>query len=93
MHLNIEEFELENQGNCAYDSLTLTDSGDGSSVSLCGSDVAGYDYVSLGNVMTVAFHTDYSVTYQGFLMCFDAAEAPAASSIGIIKCLNNNTNI
>ena len=77
---------MEYHGSCAYDAFTLTDSGDGSSVSMCGSDVAGYDYVSTGNVVTVAFTTDYSVTYAGWLLFFEAVEDPGSIARGNMTC-------
>ena len=72
---------MESQSSCAYDSLTLTDSGDGSSVVFCGTDGAGYDYTSSGNVMTVVFHTDYSVTYSGFSIFYEAVGGETSGNI------------
>ena len=71
VHMNIEVFDLESTSSCGYDSLLLAGGANASDL-LCGNTSAGYDYVTDGNVATVTFHTDGSVTRQGFSMLYEA---------------------
>ena len=68
---------MESQSSCGYDYLELGDS----SLRLCGYDVAGFTFVSSGNVVTITFHTDGSVTYRGFMLFYEAVEAAIASDV------------
>merc|ERR1711942_505097 len=67
--ITIVDMDIEYSSSCRYDYLELGDS----STRLCGSDKAGYEWTSAGNVVTVSFHTDSSITKKGFKLNYVAA--------------------
>jgi len=71
----IEDFDLENDTACDYDSLELSDASGYSTGKMCGDEGLGYDHVFIANVVTVWFHTDSSVTEQGFSLHYEAVAA------------------
>ena len=71
----------------------LSDIIDGSSVSLCGTDGVGYDYTSSGSILTIAFHTDLSITFSGFSLFYEAVDAPAHPATGNMKNINDNRSV
>ena len=66
------DFNLESQSSCNYDYLEISDASGYSSGRLCGDEGLGYTYVSVGNNVTVVFHTDYSVRQDGFCLHYEA---------------------
>jgi len=73
VHVTVDDFNLESHSSCGFDSLAVGDSG-----LMCGSSGQGFDYVSSGNVVTITFHTDGSVTRSGFSLSFEAVDPPTA---------------
>ena len=66
------DFELEYDDTCDKDYVVIRDASGYSSNRICGTAGLGYTYVSVGNLVTVEFHTDSSVTRQGFSMHYEA---------------------
>jgi len=75
IHVTIDAFNLESGTNCGYDYFEMGDSG-----RLCGTGAQGMDYVSSGNVLTVLFHTDYSVVRSGFSLSYEVLADPAGDA-------------
>ena len=70
--------DIESHSSCGWDYLELGDS----STRLCGTD-AGQEFTSSGNVVTVSFHTDGSVTRTGFTLTYAAVAAGGAAGGGV----------
>ena len=72
VHLHFERFDVQEATNCANDSLVITDSDAGDvTYTLCGNNLPG-DVMSSGNVLSVVFRTDSSVTKSGFVITYTA---------------------
>ena len=74
--LTFEDFNVEDDSTCGYDYLALHD---GNSIispiigsKLCGTGPAGMTINSTGNVMTLHFVSDSSVTVTGFKIYADS---------------------
>ena len=68
--ITVEDFDVEHSSPCRYDYLTLYDGNTTSSriiaKELCGYSARGKTFKSTGNVMTLFFKSDNSVTRPGF---------------------------
>ena len=80
---------MEDSSSCSFDYLELGDPSDGSSIELCGQEGLGYDYVTNGNVATVAFHSDGSENGRGYSLTYEAVDVPGNDN----RVVGKNTNI
>ncbi|NXU98270.1 TSG6 protein, partial [Cettia cetti] len=84
IHLQFLEFDVEDDIACLADYLEVYDSYDdvnGLVGRFCGDELPD-DIISTGNVMTLKFLTDASVTAGGFQLRYSALEAPARPGEG-----------
>ena len=61
--MHIGSYAIEHAYSCQYDYLSVAE-GDGSDVRLCGE--GSFEGFSVGTTMTLHFHSDCSVTHNGF---------------------------
>ena len=71
IRVTMTAFELENEIDCAYDYVELSDSSGYLSGRLCG-DRDPVIRTRLESPVTVTFHTDWSVTLAGFTLHYEA---------------------
>merc|ERR1712004_122465 len=74
VYIEIPDYAIENAYMCGYDYLAV-DEGTGTPVHLCGQ--GSYSGYSVDTVMHLHFHTDYSVTHNGFTVHYK--QVPAAA--------------
>ena len=76
VELTFHEFQLERDPRrCRFDFVEIFD-GRGTYAKLCGDDVArGTKFTSVGNELTVRFHSDRSATYKGFKAAWKEVQA------------------
>jgi len=83
MHINItiDWYDLEGHSTCAFDYLEVSDPSGSSSGRLCGQNgtsghnqtaYTAYTFISSGNVANVVFHSDGSITRQGYSLRYQA---------------------
>ncbi|XP_006009798.1 tumor necrosis factor-inducible gene 6 protein isoform X2 [Latimeria chalumnae] len=91
IHLQFLEFDLEDDFACLADYLDIYDSYDdisGFVGRFCGEELPE-DIISTGNVMTLKFLTDASVTAGGFQIQYSAVDPP----LQITSQINNTTDL
>ncbi|XP_051874733.1 tumor necrosis factor-inducible gene 6 protein [Pristis pectinata] len=82
IHLRFLEFDVEDDLSCLSDYLEIYDSYDdllGFVGRFCG-DQLPWDIISTGNVMTLKFLSDSSVTAKGFVLVYKAINPPTTTS-------------
>ena len=89
--ITIEAFDVESHFNCGYDFLDLYD-GDSTDSPIIGSKLCdsvgiGTKVLSTGNVMTLHFHSDTSVTESGFKLYANAEGEYIFSNFNDLQCL------
>ncbi|XP_071514687.1 cubilin-like [Panulirus ornatus] len=75
VQLNFTEFHLEYQRNCRWDYVEVLDGGSADSpliTRVCGNTIPE-PILSHGNQLFVVFHSDYSVSYDGFTATYQVA--------------------
>ncbi|XP_078474486.1 adhesion G-protein coupled receptor G6-like isoform X2 [Lampetra planeri] len=66
VQLTFSDFELESQGGCLYDNMTLLDSDGRALGTFCGITANHLSVNSTGSSLTVLFHSDFTVFKRGF---------------------------
>ncbi|XP_062904648.1 tumor necrosis factor-inducible gene 6 protein [Mobula hypostoma] len=82
IHLQFIEFDVEDDPSCLSDYLEVYDSYDdllGFVGRFCGNQLPR-DIISTGNVMTLKFLSDSSITAKGFLLAYKAINPPSPAS-------------
>ncbi|XP_054685520.1 tumor necrosis factor-inducible gene 6 protein isoform X2 [Grus americana] len=94
IHLQFLEFDVEDDTACMADFLEIYDSYDdinGFVGRFCGDELPD-DIISTGNVMTLKFLTDASVTAGGFQIRYITIDTPSKSSDGKNTTSQGKTN-
>lgn len=87
--MTFNQFDLEEQSDCLYDSLTIYDGSSTSAVQLgvyCGTNNPG-TIRSSDNSLTVVFKSDESETRSGFYAEYSAF-ASVSCEFSFLRCLN-----
>ncbi|CAH1246046.1 OVCH1 [Branchiostoma lanceolatum] len=89
--INFDPMNIEADGGCSYDSVSVYDGPDASAPllrKLCGSSAR--EVVANGNEAFVVFSSDSSVTESGFSATFSARDPPPTCAPGTLTCWNGN---
>ena len=86
--IDIGEFDVQGSEQCAKDYLELSDPSNDKSVKLCDQDGTGFKFITSGNVATVTFHSDSSITGKGFSLTYGAVNVEPQPPV--IKPPGNN---
>ncbi|XP_032832498.2 adhesion G-protein coupled receptor G6-like isoform X1 [Petromyzon marinus] len=90
VQLTFSDFQLESQGGCLYDNMTLLDSDGRALGTFCGITANHLSVNSTGSSLTVLFHSDFTVFKRGFSAVYRQVASNMLSSKALFK--NNSLN-
>jgi len=91
--IDIEECPHDtHEGRCFCDYVRVLDTDGSQILKTCGNELPADELTSLGNKMTVVFHSDHSETFKGFSADWTMVEPPAPVTSGEILSPNYPEN-